>query len=251
MPTTLRKVADIAALTALEKYSKDDLTFVIGTDDFFKFSAASSATHDGTDVVKPSNLLARKEGRWVRAKFSTADLFASANAKALLAAADYAAMRGLLDLEAGTDFYSKSAADSQFATAAGLAAELVARASGDTAAIAAAAADATSKANAAQAAAEATAAADATSKANAAQAAAIAASQPVNAELTAIAALSTTAFGRALLVLADAAALTALGNAFAGDSGMGGTKGLVPAPQAGDAAAGKFLKADGTWAVPA
>lgn len=35
-----------------------------------------------------------------------------------------------------------------------------------------------------------------------------------------------------------------------GDSGSGGTKGLVPAPAAGDAAAGKFLKADGTFAVP-
>lgn len=35
-----------------------------------------------------------------------------------------------------------------------------------------------------------------------------------------------------------------------GDSGSGGTKGLVPAPSSGDAAAGKFLKADGTWAVP-
>lgn len=36
-----------------------------------------------------------------------------------------------------------------------------------------------------------------------------------------------------------------------GDSGSGGTKGLAPAPAAGDAAAGKFLKADATWAVPA
>lgn len=35
-----------------------------------------------------------------------------------------------------------------------------------------------------------------------------------------------------------------------GDSGSGGTKGLAPAPSSGDAAAGKFLKADGTWAVP-
>lgn len=34
-----------------------------------------------------------------------------------------------------------------------------------------------------------------------------------------------------------------------GDSGSGGTKGAVPAPAAGDAAAGKFLKADGTWAT--
>jgi len=39
-------------------------------------------------------------------------------------------------------------------------------------------------------------------------------------------------------------------NAFVGDSGSGGTKGLVPAPASGDAAAGKFLKADGTFAVP-
>lgn len=42
---------------------------------------------------------------------------------------------------------------------------------------------------------------------------------------------------------------TAMLNNFVGDSGSGGTKGLVPAPAAGDAAAGKFLKADGTWAV--
>lgn len=41
-----------------------------------------------------------------------------------------------------------------------------------------------------------------------AQAAAIAASQPVDSDLTAIAALTTTAYGRSLLTLADAAALT-------------------------------------------
>ena len=40
---------------------------------------------------------------------------------------------------------------------------------------------------------------------------------------------------------------TALLNNMVGDSGAGGTKGLVPAPAAGDAAASKFLKADGTW----
>jgi hypothetical protein len=45
--------------------------------------------------------------------------------------------------------------------------------------------------------------------------------------------------------------VTALLNAMVGDSGSGGTKGEVPAPASGDAAAGKFLKADGTWAVPA
>lgn len=35
-----------------------------------------------------------------------------------------------------------------------------------------------------------------------------------------------------------------------GDSGAGGTAGVAPAPTAGDAAANKYLKADGTWAVP-
>jgi len=44
--------------------------------------------------------------------------------------------------------------------------------------------------------------------------------------------------------------LTAELNVMVGDSGSGGTKGLVPAAGAGDAVAGKFLKADGTFAVP-
>jgi hypothetical protein len=35
-----------------------------------------------------------------------------------------------------------------------------------------------------------------------------------------------------------------------GDTGSGGKAGNVPAPAAGDAAAGKFLKADGTYQVP-
>ena len=35
-----------------------------------------------------------------------------------------------------------------------------------------------------------------------------------------------------------------------GDSGSGGKAGNVPAPAAGAAAAGKYLKADGTWAIP-
>lgn len=44
--------------------------------------------------------------------------------------------------------------------------------------------------------------------------------------------------------------ITAAVDDMVGDSGSGGTKGLVPAPASGTAAAGKFLKADGTWAVP-
>jgi hypothetical protein len=39
-------------------------------------------------------------------------------------------------------------------------------------------------------------------------------------------------------------------DAFPGDSGSGSVKGLVPSASAGDGAAAKFLKADGTWAVP-
>lgn len=35
-----------------------------------------------------------------------------------------------------------------------------------------------------------------------------------------------------------------------GDSGSGGVHGLAPAPASGDAAAGKYLKADGTWETP-
>lgn len=45
--------------------------------------------------------------------------------------------------------------------------------------------------------------------------------------------------------------VTAALDAFVGDSGSGGTKGLVPAPASGDAAANKYLKADGTWATVA
>lgn len=42
---------------------------------------------------------------------------------------------------------------------------------------------------------------------------------------------------------------TALLSAVVGDSGSGGTKGLVPAPSAGDAAAEKYLKAGGSFAA--
>lgn len=44
--------------------------------------------------------------------------------------------------------------------------------------------------------------------------------------------------------------VTAMLANFVGDSGSGGTKGLVPAPASGDSAANKFLKADGVWTVP-
>jgi hypothetical protein len=50
---------------------------------------------------------------------------------------------------------------------------------------------------------------------------------------------------------ASGAAATALLATMVGDSGSGGTAGLAPAPAAGKAAAGAYLKADGTWTVPA
>ena len=51
---------------------------------------------------------------------------------------------------------------------------------------------------------------------------------------------------------ADLTATQATGmlNTLVGDSGSGGTKGLVPAPAAGDAAAGKVLGASSLWIIP-
>lgn len=42
---------------------------------------------------------------------------------------------------------------------------------------------------------------------------------------------------------------TAFLSSFIGDSGTGGTKGLVPAPASGDAVSSKYLKADGGWSI--
>jgi hypothetical protein len=56
--------------------------------------------------------------------------------------------------------------------------------------------------------------------------------------------------GAASAVDLTAAQATAMLNPMVGDSGAGGTQGLVPAPSAGDAAAGKYLQASGAWTVP-
>jgi hypothetical protein len=77
--------------------------------------------------------------------------------------------------------------------------------------------------------------------------------QPLDADLTTIAGLTATTDN---FIQAKSSAwasrtptqVTADLIAFVGDSGSGGTKGLVPAPIAGDSA--KFLKGDGTWGTP-
>jgi hypothetical protein len=58
-----------------------------------------------------------------------------------------------------------------------------------------------------------------------------------------------TTAGTNMFTAANVATQTALLNAVAGDSGAGGTKGMVPAPAAGDAGARKYLKASGGWAA--
>lgn len=88
-----------------------------------------------------------------------------------------------------------------------------------------------------------------------AAAAAQAASQPLDSDLTTIAGLTATtnnflqskssAWASRTPTQVTADLITAIG-----DSGSGGTKGLVPAAGAGDTAAGKFLKADMSYAVP-
>lgn len=79
--------------------------------------------------------------------------------------------------------------------------------------------------------------------------------QPLDSDLTTIAGLTATSNNFIASVSSAWASVTptdatALLDAMVGDSGAGGTKGLVPAPATGDATAGKYLKADGTWATP-
>ena len=66
--------------------------------------------------------------------------------------------------------------------------------------------------------------------------------QPLDSDLTSIAALTTTTYGRSQLTLADAAADTAQLNVFSSS-----LKGLAPASGGGTS---NFLRADGTWAAP-
>ena len=79
--------------------------------------------------------------------------------------------------------------------------------------------------------------------------------QPLDSDLTTIAGLTATT-NNFMQAKSSAWAsrtptqVTADLDAMVGDSGSGGTKGLVPAPSAGDSAASKVLNADGTWKTP-
>lgn len=74
MAIAVRRIASKTALAALTKYAADDVVFVVASNDIYKFDATSSAVHDGTDVIKPDDRLARKPGRWLRAKFKAEDV---------------------------------------------------------------------------------------------------------------------------------------------------------------------------------
>jgi len=98
------------------------------------WAAPSGAAHDAVTVSNTSTvnltlstqaLTATVNATWAATKQAAdADLTTwagvtpSANGQSLVAAANYAAMRGLLDLEAGTDFYDMSTANSTFMGAA-------------------------------------------------------------------------------------------------------------------------------------
>lgn len=96
--------ATLQAFAALT-IAADKLPYGSGSDAF--------STTDFTSVARTL------VGQATQALMRTAGLGMSSNGSSLVAAADYAAMRALLDLEAGTDFYSKTAADAAFAAIAG------------------------------------------------------------------------------------------------------------------------------------
>lgn len=58
-------VSDVAALRRLNNNQRNEIIYV-GADDEYRWNPDSSATDNGTTVIKPTELLARKPGRWIK-----------------------------------------------------------------------------------------------------------------------------------------------------------------------------------------
>jgi hypothetical protein len=209
--------ANVAALLAAADYAAVKTLLSLGT--MADETAANYYTSTDTDTEISGAISAHVAVGDPHTQYKLETDF-SANGASLVGAADYAAMRALLDLEAGTDFLSPAAVSSAISTALG---------------------DYT-----------ATASLGALALLNT-----VGTSQIDNDAVDFTKLLNATGAGFIGATAAGAFSertptqVTAALDAMVGDSGSGGTKGLVPAPAAGDAAAGKYLDADGTWTVPA
>lgn len=187
---------------------------------------------------------------------------AAAAAASAAAASDSAANAATAETNAETAEANAETAEAnaEAAQAAAEAAQAAAEAAFTSLAGEVAAAEAAqAAAEAAQAAAEAAQTAAETAETNAETAETNAETAETNAEAAAVAADASADAAAASALAADAsadaaavseanaAASVAVLDDFVGDSGSGGSAGLVPAPASGDAAANKFLKADGNW----
>lgn len=111
-------VVDLVTNTVLGRSSSGNVAAKTVTD--FAFTLLDDATQ--AQVRTTLGLTPGTDVQAYDADLTTwAGLTPSANAQSLVTAANYAAMRALLDLEAGTDFYSVSAADTLLALKAPLA----------------------------------------------------------------------------------------------------------------------------------
>jgi hypothetical protein len=87
---------------------------VAGSIDESKLDASVNASLDLADSALQASAIGVSVQAYDADLATWAGLTPSANAQSLVTAANYAAMRALLDLEAGTDFYSIAAADAAF-----------------------------------------------------------------------------------------------------------------------------------------
>lgn len=237
--TMAQLIADLAALGTTFQPLDSDLTAIAALSTT-SYGRALLALADAAALRTAAGLVIGTNVQAYDADLTTwAGLTPSANAQSLVTAANYAEMRSLLGLVIGTNV---QAYDADLTTWAGL-----------------------------------TPSANAQSLVTAANYAAMRTLlglvigtdvQAYDAELAALAGLTSaadkvpyftgsgsaatadfTSAGRSMAGAANAGAQTALLSAFVGDSGSGGTKGLVPAPVTGDAT--KFLRGDGSFqAIP-